>query len=117
MKLLICSKHGSVSHFKRLDGSFRCGKCVSLWVTNHRRKKKEKLVELFGGKCLLCGYKRYFGSLDFHHKDPKEKDFSISVKGLSYGWDQLFMEAQKCFLLCKNCHAEVEAGISSVKDC
>jgi len=48
--------------------------------------------------------------LDFHHKDPAKKSFSLSVKGLCYSWDIILKEAKKCILLCKNCHAEVEAA-------
>jgi 5-methylcytosine-specific restriction endonuclease McrA len=80
----------------------------------NRRRKKEKLVELFGGKCSVCGYKKYVGALDFHHKNPEEKSFALSVKGLSYSWDSLVSEAKKCILVCKNCHTELEAGITNL---
>lgn len=109
-----CKKHGLVSHFKRIDGTFRCGKCASEWVTTNRRKKKEKLVKICGGKCVLCGYSKYSGALDFHHIKPSAKSFSLSVRGLAYAWDTLVKEAQKCVLLCKNCHAEVENGITKL---
>ena len=104
-----CTKHGEVKHFKRLDGTFRCGKCASEWVINSRRRKKEKLVKMFGGKCSICGYDKYSGGLDFHHTNPKNKSFALSVKGLSYSWASLTAEAEKCVLVCKNCHAEIES--------
>ncbi len=107
-----CKKHGLTKHFPRPDGSNRCGKCASSWVIKNRQEKKRKLVEQFGGKCQLCGYDKYFGALDFHHTNPKDKSFALSVKGLSYSWSSLVAEAAKCILLCKNCHAEVEAGVS-----
>jgi 5-methylcytosine-specific restriction endonuclease McrA len=107
-----CSKHGEVKHFLRPEGVYRCGKCSSQWVIANRRRKKEKLVEMFGGKCCVCGYKKYMGSLDFHHTDPKTKSFALSVKGLSYSWGSLVEEAKKCVLVCKNCHTEVEAGVT-----
>ena len=106
-----CSKHGETKHFPRPDGAYRCGRCASEWVVRHRRNKKEKLVEMFGGKCAMCGYSKYVGALDFHHLNPKTKSFALSVKGLSYSWQQLLNEAQKCVLVCKNCHTEIEAGI------
>ena len=107
----VCRKHGSVSHFRRSDGFLRCGKCASQWVIKSRIKKKEGLVKIFGGKCKVCGYRRYTGALDFHHKDPSKKLFALSVKGLCYSWDTVTKEAKKCVLLCKNCHAEVENGL------
>lgn len=109
-----CPKHGAVNHIDRNDGSFRCGKCASNWVVDSRRNKKAKLVNLFGGKCKLCGYRKYFGALDFHHINSKEKSFALSVKGLCYSWDTILAEAKKCMLVCKNCHAEIEAGISKI---
>ena len=106
-----CVKHGQTKHFSRADGAYRCGKCASVWVIDHRRRKKEKLVEMFGGKCVVCGYKKYAGALDFHHVDSKSKIFALSVKGLSYSWESILREAKKCVLVCKNCHTEIEAKI------
>jgi hypothetical protein len=111
MKRMSCPKHGNVLGIVRPDGSLRCGKCASAWVISSRRKKKQKLVDLFGGECQRCGYKKYIGALDFHHKDPSQKSFSLSVKGLCYSWDIILKEAKKCVLLCKNCHAEIEADV------
>lgn len=111
----LCAKHGEVKHFPRPDGAYRCGKCASEWVIDHRRKKKGKLVEAFGGKCVVCGYNKYAGALDFHHVDPKTKSFALSVKGLSYSWDSISKEAEKCVVVCKNCHTEIEAGITILK--
>lgn len=108
-----CSKHGVTKHLERSDGTFRCGKCASEWVISNRRRKKKKLVEMFGGMCTVCGYDKYVGALDFHHVNPKTKDFALSVKGLSYSWDSLVQEAKKCVLVCKNCHTEIGAGVTT----
>lgn len=110
----ICEKHGESKHFERYDGGLRCGKCASSWVTNHRKNKKKKLVEIFGGKCKICGYNKYVGALDFHHLKSSTKSFTLSVKGLCYSWDTILKEAGKCILLCKNCHTEVENKITKV---
>lgn len=109
-----CHKHGSTKHFPRQDGSNRCGKCASSWVIENRRRKKQKLVNEFGGQCVVCGYKKYVGALDFHHVNPKEKTFALSVKGLSYSWESLLSEAKKCVVVCKNCHTEIEAGMTKL---
>lgn len=71
-------------------------------------------MNIFGGRCKLCGYKKYFGAMDFHHIDPSKKLFALSVKGLCYSWETILKEAKKCVLLCKNCHAEVENGSASL---
>ncbi len=110
----VCKTHGQTKHLLRPGGFLRCGKCASVWVIRHRQKKKQRLVETFGGKCSVCGYKKYIGALDFHHKNPKTKGFSLSVRGLSYSWDTVLNEAAKCILVCENCHSEIEAGITKV---
>ena len=110
-----CKKHGMVPHNEREGGILRCGKCAAQWVIASRRKKKDKLVSIFGRKCARCGYKTCAGALDFHHKDPKTKNFSLSVKGLCYSWNTILKEARKCILLCKNCHAEIEHEKDSSK--
>ena len=70
---------------------------------------------LLGGKCVICGYNKYAGAFDLHHTEPSRKSFAVSVKGLSYSWKSILREARKCVLLCKNCHAEVEAGITKIE--
>ncbi|MBU6214695.1 HNH endonuclease [Patescibacteria group bacterium] len=110
----VCKIHGPTQFFPRTEGWYRCGKCASDAVVKNRRQKKKKLVEMFGGKCVVCGYSKYDGALDFHHRDPKEKDFALSVKGLCYSWESIVAEAKKCVLVCKNCHSEIEAGLTTV---
>ncbi len=39
------------------------------------------------------------------------KRFNLSLKGLARSYAEARAEAQKCVLLCANCHAEVEAGV------
>jgi hypothetical protein len=73
-------------------------------VTNFHRRMKLKAIEYKGGKCKNCQYSKSPAALVFHHRDPKEKDFSISRKVL--GWERLQPELDKCDLLCSNCHNE-----------
>lgn len=87
---------------------YRCVKCASGHVTNNRIEKKRKLVELYGGKCIKCGYSKYIGALEFHHRNPKEKKFAISGSGLVRSMEALIKEAGKCDMLCSNCHKEIE---------
>ena len=67
-----------------------------------RRSNKLRLIEQFGGACIACGYSATPATLEFHHRDAATKDFSIG--GFSGSWDRLVAEAQKCDLLCANCH-------------
>lgn len=74
-----------------------------------RKRKKIKAVEYKGGKCQDCGYKKSYNSLDFHHIDPSQKDFSISQVNRS--WEITKKELDKCILVCSNCHGEIHEEI------
>jgi hypothetical protein len=77
-------------------------------VIDWRRKTKQKLIDYKGGKCEICGYnKDCLSSFHFHHKNPDEKSFAISSKGITRKLELLKQEVDKCQLLCANCHAEV----------
>ena len=74
---------------------------------SERRKRKEALVKMLGGRCVECGYCKSITALSFHHKTPENKSFDISHNGcLMQDWDSVVKEALKCELLCLNCHAE-----------
>jgi transposase len=109
---LRCAKHGNATFVVRADGRFRCSQCRMEAVAKRRRALKKILVEEAGGGCKLCGYSRCERALEFHHLDPKTKQFQITSHTRSLA--RLRAEARKCVLLCSNCHAEVEAGIAAV---
>jgi transposase len=110
----ICPKHGRTIFVSRPEGGFRCGRCRVAAVGKWRRRVKERLVQRAGGECEICGYSRYYGALQFHHIDPGSKEFSISRNGTTRSFDEVCAEADKCVLLCANCHAEVEAGAADL---
>jgi CO dehydrogenase/acetyl-CoA synthase alpha subunit len=67
--------------------------------------RKLHLIDLRGGGCEKCGYKENLGALDFHHKDPKEKETQLDIRILSNGSMKWIMEEfDKCLVLCSNCH-------------
>lgn len=77
-----------------------------------RRQRKRLLVELLGGRCLICGYnKDCSAAYSFHHRDPARKSFEFGSRGLLRRGDELIVEVNKCVLLCCRCHAEVHAGL------
>jgi transposase len=110
----VCPKHGKTIFVARSEGGYRCGKCRMEAVSAWRRRVKRRLVKRAGGACELCAYRRYAGALQFHHVDAKSKAFSISRNGTTRSWAELCAEADKCALLCANCHAEVEAGVADL---
>jgi transposase len=108
-----CPQHGETEHIREPRGYYRCGRCRQDAVIRRRRKAKELLVGELGGSCRLCGYDRCLAALEFHHLDPEAKAFGVASRG-AHGIERLRAEVRKCILLCSNCHAEVESGISSI---
>ena len=68
-----------------------------------RDKRKDILVERFGGKCHDCGGTFHKCMYDFHHENPLEKKFEIAP-ALDRNWDTILEEVDKCIMLCSNCH-------------
>jgi len=81
--------------------------------------KRIKAINYLGGKCMCCGDDDIF-SLDFHHKNPKNKKGTVGCRirglnGYSSKWSSVLAEAKKCDLLCRNCHAEFHAVTKDVR--
>lgn len=99
-------------HPKTKDGyNSRCKECSTNNTRQITRRKQLKahLVNIFGGKCIKCGYDKCIEALEFHHRNPSEKDFALTdylnSKG-SYDLSIIIHELNKCDLLCANCHRE-----------
>jgi len=77
-------KHGSIRRKKLTE-----------WYRNY----KSTLV------CARCGFSNP-AALQFHHRDPKTKEFSISQKLKIYksSLEAIMKEIEKCEVLCANCH-------------
>lgn len=74
------------------------------YLTKIRRyRMKKKAVELKGGRCQRCGWSGNISAFHFHHRDPNQKEFGISSS--TTNWEKYWSEAEKCDLLCANCHS------------
>lgn len=80
-------------------------------TSNYRRRRKENLIEVCGGECRLCGYKKTASALEFHHIDPSQKDFGIASNGNCHDLEKDLNEVKKCILVCANCHREIHDGL------
>ena len=80
---------------------------VQRWI-----RIKKKAIDYKGGHCSRCCYDKYYGALQFHHRNPEEKDVNWTKLRLR-SWDKITEELDKCDLLCANCHAEVHNEIRS----
>ena len=75
-----------------------------------RRSMKLQAIKLLGGKCFICGYNKCVDALEFHHENPKEKDFKLGSEN-TMSWKEYKREALKCKLVCSNCHKEIHSEI------
>lgn len=111
-----CKIHGLCRHTSRIRKDrknkvyWTCLQCANLRSLKTGKKRREKLKTLFGGCCIICGYSKWRGALEFHHLDPTTKKCNVSETGFL----QAIREACKCILLCSNCHREVEAGVTNL---
>lgn len=80
-------------------------------------KRKLYLIDLRGGCCENCGYHKNLAALEFHHKDPKEKENQLDVRKLSNStMDWILSEFEKCDVLCANCHREIHSPDSKIEN-
>ena len=124
----ICNVCGIVKPFSEFnknkakkDGyGTRCRECMKLYrkqyyienrdvvinkVSNRKSDLRQWISELKETfSCLQCG-ENHIAVLDFHHRDPNEKEISISLAlNHGYGKKRLEQEMKKCDILCSNCH-------------
>ena len=70
-------------------------------------KRKYQAVLEHGGKCQKCGYAKNLSALEFHHRNPEEKEFQLDIRTFANtSLEKLKIELDKCDLLCSNCHKE-----------
>lgn len=71
-----------------------------------RKWLREYKTELHCNRCP----ENHPSCLDFHHKDPKEKELLLS-KVVAAGWGKakILAEMEKCEVLCANCHRKEHA--------
>lgn len=73
-------------------------------ITKDGLYKKQKAVDFLGGKCMDCAGVFPPPVYDFHHLDPKEKEFNLGDILRKKDFSTIEKELTKCVLLCANCH-------------
>lgn len=80
-----------------------CKDCANS-LEKQRYLNKKNFVNSQKTKCEKCGENRFY-TLDFHHRDKQEKEFTIGqFKRGSF--EVIQSEIDKCVVLCSNCHRE-----------
>jgi len=112
-----CQKIQPISSFyfkKNGRLTSHCKNCIAIKTLKNMQKVKQKCIEYKGGKCCICGYNRYQGALDFHHKDPQTKDLNLSYN--KHSFNKVKNELDKCILVCSNCHREIHGNKLNIEN-
>lgn len=99
--------------FNRKDKSKKrnkCKKCENKERVTITQKRKIEAIEYKGGKCEICGYDHFYGALEFHHKNPSEKEADWSTMK-KWSFERTKKELDKCMCVCANCHREIHNRI------
>ncbi len=114
MKWFDCKYCGK--DFKSLRKKLYCDSCrlkqssLDKSSTTRRMIRNREFIKNYkkDKKCSGCGYNKYPGILEFHHKDKstKYKGDNFLSKSLRR-IDLIQKEIEKCHILCPNCHREL----------
>lgn len=126
-----CKKTKSVTDFSpRKDTKDKlhsyCKRCIAdmmnkLYAKNPQKylgkmqKKRDEIYEMVNKiksdhGCCFCDEKEPI-ALDFHHKDPTQKDCEISKLIFTKNKKRILAEIEKCIVICANHHRKLEAGL------
>lgn len=79
---------------------------------DHLSWKQRILKEHKSVPCVACGETFPWQCMDFHHKNPDEKEFTVSsINGTR---EQLESEISKCYVLCCMCHRKLHANLLNI---
>ena len=109
--------------FRKEGLQSRCKKCDCEYKASKYKEKREELILKAKHKreakvqwmreyrqtqhCVKCGESRWY-VLDFHHRDPNEKELSVAEMLMrGFGIERMMKEIDKCDVVCANCHREI----------
>ena len=73
---------------------------------------KQKLIKSEKDRpCDSCGEYNDWRLNDFHHKDPSEKEFTISCNNKTVTKASYKAEMSKCYVLCCMCHRKIHSNL------
>lgn len=97
-----CNKIASREWYKKEGNRSRIVNKVTEYKRENRMRFAEYKATLL---CVKCG-ESHPACLDFHHRDPLEKDFLLSdIRSRSL--HSIQKEIDKCDVLCANCHRKL----------
>ena len=81
---------------KQKEKNRRHLKRIGEWLSEYKK----------GLACIRCS-ESHPATLQFHHRDPKEKEFSIGeYRRGKFSRERILKEIGKCDVICANCHSK-----------
>jgi hypothetical protein len=110
-KALECRDCGSL---QLVQNRGRCLPCLRVrrrqTQKGSRIQKREEINNLKRQPCMDCGISYPPYVMQFDHRDPLTKKFSIGEQVYNKSMSLLLAEVAKCDIVCANCHAERSWG-------
>lgn len=85
-------------------------------VIDFVKRRKSNLIKVFNSKCCICGFDKWQSALEFHHVNPEDKEFGLTVNTTTKALEKQLTEARKCILVCANCHRGIHSGFVTIPD-
>ncbi len=87
------------THYERVNGS------GSLAREKLRKNRAKFIANMKKEGCKVCGYNRCIEALEFHHINGNKNRIISRLRDVSK--EKIKKEADKCIVLCANCHREI----------
>ena len=72
---------------------------MSVWL-----EQRSLLAQLRAAPCADCGKEYPAAVMEFDHRDPSEKRYTVSRMALRTTTEEIRLEVGKCDVICANCH-------------
>ncbi len=69
-----------------------------------RYERRDKLIQMRGGRCEHCKGRFPNFMYDFHHVDPSKKTMTLGMGSLGRRWEVILEEFKNCVVICPCCH-------------
>ena len=112
-----CCKRDGLQDICRPCSKFRSRRYYKENSNKHKQYVNDRRIRILNDLCVLkvslgcckCT-ESHVATLDFHHKNPDEKEICISTAITKNGWskERVMEEVKKCVVMCSNCHRKLE---------
>ncbi len=97
-----CQRENSKAHYRIHKAKHNAGRYARR--IEERKKIRELLIKLKEQPCADCGERHPYWAMDFDHRDPVAKEFTIALATRTKSLTRVLLEVAKCDVVCALCH-------------